>query len=188
MPTGAGTRRTLPKGPIDEPQAAACFRDGQRILICGFRVGRPPRLFIQDLAGGDPRPISPEGIWFASPSACISPDGLHIAAISDSGPVLVPVIGGEPQRIEGLRPGDEPVAWTQDGRSLFVVTSREGGAVRVVRFELASGRSVLWKELRLQDPAGATMTYQPLIARDGEVYFYSAARTLGNLFLVEGLR
>ena len=59
--------------------------------------------------------------------------------------------------------------------------------MRVERFELDSGRSVLWKVLRLPDRTGAAMTYQPLIARDGEVYFYSAARTLGNLYLMEGL-
>ena len=62
------------------------------------------------------------------------------------------------------------------------------GGLHVVRFELATGRSVPWKVLRPQDTSGARVTYQPLIVRDGEVYFYSVYRGLNNLFLVEGLR
>jgi hypothetical protein len=80
------------------------------------------------------------------------------------------------------------VAWTRDGGSLFVVEGRGATFVRVVRFVLATRERTLWKEIRLRDPAGGTITYQPLIARDGEVYFYTAARVLNDLFLVEGLR
>jgi hypothetical protein len=187
IPTGAGKKRTLPRGPIDQAQVGAFFPDGQRILISGSCAGRPPMIFVQDLAGGPPRPLTREGVSLGGGPRCISPDGTRIAAMSATGPVIVPADGGEPRFIEGLQPGQVPVAWTQDGKSLFVVVSSSGG-VHVVRFELATGRSVPWKVLRPQDPAGARVTYQPLIERDGEVYFYSVYRGLNNLFLVEGLR
>jgi len=188
IPTGVGERRTLPRGPMDRPQSAGFFHDGKRILLGGSVADRPPRLYVQDLAGGPPRPISPEGIWFEGSGQCISPDDTRVVARSNGGPVIIPVAGGEPQPIHGLLPGQMPVAWTRDGKSLFVVVSRVGSVMRVMRFELATGKSVLWKEIRLSDPTGAHFTYGPLIVRDGEVYFYSVYRGLNNLFLVEGLR
>jgi Tol biopolymer transport system component len=187
VPTGSGDKRILPGASIDQPQVGAFFPDGQRILFSGSYANGPPMIFVQDVAGGPPRRLTSEGVWLGGGPRCISPEGTRIAAISEAGPVIVPADGGEPQPIDGLLPGQVPVAWTQDGKSLFVVTSRSGG-VHVVRFELATGRSVPWKVLRPRDLSGAAVTYQPLIERDGEVYFYSVYRGLNNLFLVEGLR
>ena len=36
------------------------FPDGKRIAFTGNEEGKGPRLFVQDLAGGDPKPVSPE--------------------------------------------------------------------------------------------------------------------------------
>lgn len=188
IPTGAGATRRLPGGSVVLRQAAAFFPDGAKILISGNEAGRPQRLFVQSLSGGAPQPISPEGCRLPIPSDCISPNGLWVAAIYESRPVLISATGGDPQLIEGLFAGEEPVAWSRDGKALFVVESRRGPALRVVRFELASRKRILWRELRLRDPAGAYITYQPAIARDGAVYFYTAYRSLSNLFLVEGLK
>lgn len=187
VPTGAGESRALSAGSIAAVQGAGIFPDGKRLLITGNEADRPLRLFVQDLAGGPARPVSPEGVLVRS-YYTISPDGTQIAVIADGAPALVPVAGGEPRRIEGLIPGDTPIAWTRDGSALFVVESRSDTMVRIILFDVASRERRLWRELRLNDPAGAQFIYQPVIARDGDVYFYSLNRLLNNLFLVEGLR
>jgi serine/threonine protein kinase len=186
IPTGVGEPRTLPSGSLENVWGGF-FPDGKRILITGNEPGRPQRLFVQDIDGGLPRPISPEGVLTMSRYS-VSPDGTQVAAIADGVPVLVPTDGGEPRRIEGLNAGEAVIAWTRDGRSLFVVETRSATAVRVVLFELASRTRKLWRELTLNDPTGAMIIGQPKIAQDGDVYFYSVNRTLNNLYLVDGLR
>ena len=60
--------------------------------------------------------------------------------------------------------------------------------MRVDLFDIETRTRMPWREFQAFDPSGASIIYQPVIARDGEVYFYSLIRRLENLFLVEGLR
>jgi Tol biopolymer transport system component len=191
IPTGAGETRRLPRGSLAGYHWASFFPDGRRILIVGHEAGRPMRLFVQDVASGGPRPLSAEGFRVPEPSACVSPDGKWIVATPEGGtaaPVLLPVDGGEPRPVEGLGATDIPIAFSQDGRSLFVRESAPIRLARVVRFDLGTRTRTLWKELRPRDPSGAWFVYQPVLARDGEVYFYTLIRELDNLYLVDGLR
>jgi hypothetical protein len=97
--------------------------------------------------------------------------------------------GGEPRPIEGLLPGEEPLAWTRDGRSLFVAESAPGWhLLRIVRFDLTSRKRTPWRELRPADLSGAYVASLPVIALDGDAYFYTVLRVLTNLYLVDGLR
>lgn len=190
IPTGAGETRTLPPGSIARYHWASFFPEGKRILIVGNEEGRPQRLFVQDIAGGPPKPIAAEGVRVPEPSSCVSPDGTEIAAFATDGcPVLVFVSDGKLRPIEGLLPGEQPIAWTQDGKSLFVAEYAPGPVgLRIIRFDLASRKRAFWKELKPADPAGARIPYMPVIARDGDVYFYTVLRALNNLYLVDGLR
>ena len=36
--------------------------DGKRLLVAGFEEGKGQRVYVQDLAGGVPRPVTPEGV------------------------------------------------------------------------------------------------------------------------------
>jgi len=72
------------------------FPDGKRIAFTGNEEGEGPRLFVQDLAGGDPKPVSPEGVA-AFAGNKVSPDGAFLAAASDAGLALYPTAGGEPR-------------------------------------------------------------------------------------------
>jgi hypothetical protein len=191
VPTGPGEGKTLPRGTIDTYHGASFFPDGRRVLIAASEAGRPQRLLSQDREGALPRVISPEGFSVPLPSDTVSPDGARIAAFSvaaGEGPVFVSVEDGTVRSIDGLGPGDVPLAWTRDGKSLFVREPPTGSAWRVVRFDLESRKRTLWKELRPAEPSGTRVVYNPVIARDGEVYLYTVFRQLTNLFLVEGLR
>jgi len=190
IPTGAGETRVLPLGAIARYHWASFFPDGRRILLDANEAGRPRRLFTQDLAGGDPRPLSEEGVEVPKPHAAISPDGTRIAAVRDGRPVLVSVEDGKARPIEGLGPGETPLAWTRDGRTLFVGESPVSGASQrtFFRFTLATRTRTPWKSIEMAEPAGARLVYFPVIAMDGDVYFYTVIRALTNLYSVEGLR
>ncbi len=191
VPTGPGEARTLVRGSIDTYHWAAFFPDGRRILLVANEAGRPMRLFVQDVAGGPPRPLSPEGIRVAEPSAAVSPDGTRVAAVQvtmGAGPVLVRVADGTTEPIEGLEAGDVPLSWTADGKALFVRVPSPARLARIVRYDLSSRRKHPWRELQPPDPAGALLLYQPVISSDGATWFYTVTRALSNLYLVEGLR
>ena len=62
LPTGAGTIRKIDPGGIQQYRHVLHWMpDGKHILFSGNQPGRPARCFIQDIDGGKPRPITPEG-------------------------------------------------------------------------------------------------------------------------------
>jgi Tol biopolymer transport system component len=197
IPSGAGSEpRPLPTHGIATHRGALWFPDGQRILFNGAPPGGRARSYIQDLDGGAPRAVTPENIWTTS----ISPDGQWLATIQDESearrssgararpPIdLWPVAGGEPRPVLSSHPGDRPVAWTADGRSLWVFRRGEVPA-EVSRLEIDTGRRHVWRRLTPPDPAGVYSINDFRVTRGGEAYFYSYKRVLSHLYAVEGLK
>ena len=185
VPTGAGEPKLLPKTNLNV-QVAIWFPDGRRILISGNEPGRGPRLFVQDVAGGKPRAISPELVTFRFHA--ISPDGKSIVATgADRRIAIYPVEPGEPRAVPGLEPNDIPLRWTPDGGAIFVFRPSPP-PLRVEKVDVKTGRRVLWKELRPPDPSGVEQVGPIEIAPDEASYVYSYRRTLDELYLAKRMR
>lgn len=185
LPAGAGEPRALAPGPLQGFHWAGFFPDGNRILITGYEAGKGRRLYVQDLAGGAPRAIAPEGVGTGSNT--ISPDGTTVAAFSGRTAALYPVGGGEPRPIAGLQPNDLPLRWDASGRVLYVRAAGPGAA-RVFRLDVVSGRREPWKELAPADLAGVGNIVYVRLTADGSSYAYTYPRNLSNLYLVRGLK
>ena len=105
-----------------------------------------------------------------------------------SGPVsLWPVAGGRPRVLPGSEPGDRPVSWTADGRSLWILRRGEVPA-HVFTSDVETGRRTLWKTLVPLDAAGVDSVNELKVTPSGSAYFYSYRRTLSELYEVRGLR
>jgi serine/threonine protein kinase/Tol biopolymer transport system component len=188
LPTGTGEHRELATSGIGPEQASAWFPDSRRFLFAGSEAGHGLRLFVQDLDGGKPRPIGPEGVTAALPGFAISPDGKRVAAVGhDHKGILVPVDGGAVQPLPGLVEGEFPLRFSPDGRFVYV-WKRGDMPARVTRVEVESGRRELWKDLLPADPAGVERISNVLVTPDGKGYAYCYARLLSDLFVVEGLK
>jgi Tol biopolymer transport system component/predicted Ser/Thr protein kinase len=186
LPTGAGGPRSLTHDEINH-QRAVFFPDGKRILFAGNEPGRGTRLYVQDLAGGKPQAITPEGIRLAR-SKPVSPDGKSVIARGPEGKVyLYPVSPGEPRPVLGLEPGDLPIQWSPDGKFLYVYRRGDVPA-RVSRVETATGKRELWKELQPGDTTGLEEVANIWLTPDGRSYVYNHIRTLCDLYLAEGLK
>jgi len=184
-PTGTGEPRPLERQGINY-QFASFFPGGNRILIAGNEPGHAMRLYVQDLAGGKARPVTPEGV--SDLRIPVSPDGHWAACRNPEGKlVLYPVEGGEPREISGLDPDDAPTQWGSDSRSLYVYKRAELPA-KVYRLDLATGRKEFWKEFMPSDPAGVNNLAPILRTPDGKSYVYSYRRELSELYLVDGLK
>ena len=94
-------------------------------------------------------PISSEGFSIKGFGNSISPDGRFVAAIdSDKRAWILPTDGGEGKPIDGMEPGEVPLQFSSDGRSLCLV---RGGEVpgKIWRLDLATGKRDFVLELTL---------------------------------------
>lgn len=192
LPTGAGESKRVLRGILDTAAACSWFPDGRRIL-CADRGSkdRPGRLYTQDLAGGEPQPVTPAGFGLSGPYAAhpLSPDGRQTVAMDPEGRLWIyPLSGGTPRIAAGFKPGDDFLRWSGDGRSLFVWRRDSLSAARVFRLDLATGRREPWIEIRPPDPAGVCVFASLVLTPDGKSYAYTYGRLLTDLYLAEGLR
>jgi serine/threonine protein kinase/Tol biopolymer transport system component len=186
LPTGAGEPKTFPKDEIEHVSGpfGTFLPDGKRILFAGHEPGRPSRVFVQDLAGGAAKPVTPEGVV----GRLLSPDGTSLVTETPEGLALTPWEGGPSHPIPGVKPGDRPLRFTADGRSLFLRPDAREFPARVFRLDVATGRREVWKELMPGDPAGITLLSPAAISEDGKTVLFIYARSLADLYLAEGLK
>ncbi|MFN2579308.1 MAG: protein kinase [Pyrinomonadaceae bacterium] len=185
LPTGAGEAKPMTSGVV--PQAAARWLPGgQRFLFAGSEPGHGVRFYVQDLAGGAPRAITPDGV--STFGVTTSPDGKFFTTMAPDKRIWIyPVDRGEPRQVLGLSAGDEPLGWAADGHSLYVYRRGELPA-RIYRLDLSTERKELWREVMPSDPAGIEFLTAPKITPDGKSYAYSYYRNLSDLYLIEGLK
>jgi hypothetical protein len=144
------------------------------------------RLYVYELASGKSQAVTPEGV--DGNAFFVSPDSQWIAGIGpDRKGYLYPVGGGEPRVIPGLNPGEQPITWSSDGRSLYIYQPGELPA-SVNRLDIQSGRRTLWKQLLPSDPAGVETIGPVLMTPDAQTCIFGYHRMLADLYLVEGLK
>ena len=186
MPTGVGEHQRLPRHGITQYGGARWFPDGRRILFTGGPPDRPLRSYVQEASGdAPPRPLTPEGIR----GLAISADGTQIAAIGGkpSGISIWSDTGVHQQHVPGSSSDDRPVAFSADGKSLWLFRRGEVPA-HIDRLDIASGERRPWKELIPPEIAGVYSIIELTITPDGQSYFYSYTRLLSQLYLVRGLK
>jgi Tol biopolymer transport system component/predicted Ser/Thr protein kinase len=189
LPTGAGQARPLRSGEVAFQSAGAFFPDGQSVLLLGTEKGRRVRLYVQDIAGGGPRPVTPEGTRFGGACNPISPDGKLVVALNaDQTNFLFSVEGGAavpPRPIPSAVRGDV-LQWSPDGRSVFLLEGHLPASV--YRLDPWSGGKELWKKFMPTEPIGSGAVSVVVMSPDGKSYAYTYQRYFSDLFLVEGLK
>jgi hypothetical protein len=190
LPTRAGEVRRLPRGPIAEYLDWAVFSpDGRRIYFAARDSSDVRRTYVQDVDGGEPRPVTRDGFV----GLLLSPDGRTLATTDRYGEYyLYPLDGTNvPRPIPGYVDGDVPLQWSADGRSLFI---REAGnlVLRIHRLDVATGDRRFWKELVPPDPTVlidiGSDPGQVRMTADGKSYAYTYWTFEGELYLAQGLK
>jgi eukaryotic-like serine/threonine-protein kinase len=185
LTTGAGEARDLTKDNVNHTWAR-WFPDGKRILFSGNEPGQGVRLYVYDVASNKGQPITPEGV--DGNAFVVSPDSQWIAGIGpDRKGYLYPVGGGEPRVIPGLNPGEQPITYSSDGRSLYIYQPGELPA-SVNRLDIDTGKRTLWRQLLPSDPAGVETIGPILMTPDAQTCIFGYHRMLADLYLVEGLK
>jgi Tol biopolymer transport system component len=185
--TGAGGLRELPSGGLTDFYWARWFPDGRRLLVVGAGADGVPGSYIQDTETGRLEPIAEKGLL----AALVSPDGRRVL-VNDplEGYLVWPLDGGQAVALTTLDPRSRPIQWSADGQFLYVKGPEES-VVRMHRFNIATGKSDLLKELAPQDPSGvvgvADGRGELAVTPDGKTYVFTYWSFLRDLFLVERL-
>jgi len=190
LPVGPGEARRISPANLSPRVAARFFSDGKRIVYVAQDGARPLRTWLQDLSGGDPRPITEEGIT----GVMISPDekwllagtGFIFPRVVD--PVLVPIAGGPAVKVAGIKPDDNVIGWSSDGAlyvTLFTHVSR--GVLPVEKLNPHTGARTAWRDLA-QPIVSGVRADRPILTYDGANYIYGYSLSLYDLYTVSGVR
>jgi len=185
LPTGAGTARRVEQGGIEQyAHSIHWLPSGKQLLFSGNLTGHAIQCFVQDIDGGKPRAVTPEG----TRNCQVSADGKLIAAagLGMSEPQLYSVDGGAPRPIPGLQSG-EWVQWTSDPNFLFVF-QRTSMSIKVFRLNIVSGQRKFFKEIEVPTGPGVCDMSHVLLNADGSAYVYGYVRLLSDLYVVSGLK
>jgi serine/threonine protein kinase len=185
LPTGPGEAKPLTHDSINHSRAR-WLPDGRRFIFSGKEPGHAARIYLQNSSEEKPVPISPEGI---DPLVLVlSPDGQQVVGVGpDEKAYFYPVAGGEPKAVPGIEVGEQPIQWSDDGKSIYLYKPGDLPA-KVYRLDLSTGHKTLWKDLIPSDSAGVSRIGPILITPDGKSCLYGYHRILSDLYLVEGLK
>ncbi|MGA9750678.1 MAG: protein kinase [Acidobacteriota bacterium] len=186
-PTGPGERRTLDVGPLAAIQLALWLPDGKHILVTGNEAGHAARIYQVSLAGGPPRPVTPEGVVTDSLGSArvVAPDGRAFVAQGPEGRfALYPADGSAPRPLPGIRKGENVIQWTPDGATLFIGDFTRVPA-RVEKMDVKTGARTPFMTLAPSDAAGAVNITGLSFSADGRSWTYDLRRRRSVLYTAE---
>ncbi len=190
LPVGPGEpRRINPPNLIPANILPLFLSDGRHIVYSANEAGHPPRIWFQDLNGGAPKPISPEGMVNRE----ISRDGKWVlvgvrdAATGKISTAVLSIDDGKTVEIKGIKPQEGALGWTTDGQ-LYVASADPGGAgVKVEKLNPHTGTRTPWRVLATA-PIGGVIPDAPIITPDGNTYGFDYRVRLSDLYTVTGVR
>jgi eukaryotic-like serine/threonine-protein kinase len=184
VPVGVGEPRTI-ECDLVELSAWQFHPDMKRLIVLGNHAGESKQLFEVAIdTSSKARPIT-SGLALGG-SFALSHDGNTIAAGMHERIVLIPLDGGEPQPLPGTVPGDVPLEWSTDDKSIFI-SERGQATLKVYRLDVQSGERHEWLPIHPDDPAGILDIMPVQVTPDGMTYAYGYRRLLSDLYIVTGL-
>ena len=183
VPTGVGEPRQI--GDNTPHYFSDWLPDGKSVIFTAAEPGHGRRVYLQNIdLGSAPRPITPENIF----GSLVSPDGKWVLASDEHHQRwLVPIAGGEPQKLNFDVPASEIImGFFDNGKSLLLRT--RALPLKVTRVDMATGKRDPFREIVPADPAGAQSIPYIKFSADGKSYAYSLGRQLSDLYVVDGLK
>lgn len=184
VPTGAGGGRQLTHDSVQYGHVI-WMPDGKNLLALGIEPGHGGRTYQIDLANGNSKPITPEGVS----GTLLSPDGQSVIVQNTDGKLAVwPLDGSGIRPIPGLDSTYYARRWTPDGKSIYVSSSKLAEKIaKVYLVNVSTGKMEFWKSFG-ENVAGMESAGAPLFSKDGSAYAYVYSSVLSEAYVVTGLK
>ncbi len=180
-PIGSGQPRQITHDAIAHT-AAAWMPDGKRVVFIGYEPNHGSRVYVQDLNGGAPQPVTPEGVRLP---LLICPDGTKVSVRAGDGTVTIfPLSGGAGIVLPEIDRGEVPFLWTEDGNALLFFR-RVGAPAPVFRIDIRTHKIDRVKEIPVPSTPHGIWTLR--FSLDGRTYD-SCFTDTGDLYLIDGIR
>jgi Tol biopolymer transport system component len=189
VPIGPGEPRALRWIPTFRPdfrppnERLRWWPDSKALAVAGQMEGRAPRTYLIDVATGEYRPVTPEGIA----GTLVSPDAKSLVVNAQGALRLFRMHDASTAAIKGLAPDDQIVGWSADSGALFVTRALSPRQRELARLELATARRAVIATFGPTDAAGVRFVAVPAVSADGQVFAYRYDQILSDLFIATGL-
>ena len=172
-----GTSKKIPGGGF-EYQWAKFLPDGNTLLVGGAYPLEPLAICKQSLMGGTPVAIADAPYM---DSVEVSAGGFRLAGVTAGQLQILDLQTGKTQPVPvPFSERAAPVAWGADGETLYIATLG-GKPDRILRLNLRSGRSELWKTID-----GSGRLAGVVAAPDADAFAYSSEVNFSRLYMVSG--
>ena len=184
LPIGPGQSRAISVTGLEHVQNgfARFLPDGHSFAINGNGAGQATRCYLVDVATGNAKAASPEGIT----CGVFSPDGQFMTGTTNGTTKIYSLRDGTSHPIPNLHPDFTPIEWSNNSSILYGYHFGEFPS-KVYKVEITTGKETLVKELKPGVPAGVVSIAPIIASRDGKRFAYSYNQTLSLLYLISGL-
>jgi WD40 repeat protein len=185
LPTGIGETKTI-TAPNFHYRGATWASDGRTLVVRASESDHPLRFWVQDIGGGSPRAVTPEGI-----------DGLfvsvnhsdYVSARDMTGTIrLYPIDGGEPKTVIGISDTDRVIGGSSSADILYLTPATSAVPLQILKLNIATGLRQRFVNVLPTDPTGVMVLYAPIFTADEKRYVYTQGRALSVLYVSEGLK
>ena len=184
VPTGAGEARQLTHDNVTYV-SARYLPDGKHLVAAGVEAGHGYRDYLIDVATGDSKAITPEGIS----GTLVSPDGREVAVRAHGDFGIWSLETNSMRKVPGLDAKARFRGWSADGKSIYVALPGplDETTVEISKVEVETGKVTPWKTFG-NGVVSATSVGAPEVVADGNAYAYVYEQTLSETYVVKGLR
>lgn len=184
LPTGVGEMKVV-TAPSFHYRSANWTHDGARLVVRGSEQNRPLRVWVQDVAAGLPRPITPEAV---DGHFVILGSNDYVAARDSNGTLQLYGIDGQaPQKVVGASEADQVIGASSTGNFLYVSADLYAVPLNVEKLDVRTGTRQKFVSIEPVDPSGISLLFPPSFSGDEKSYIYTQMRDFSTLYLAKGI-
>ncbi len=185
LPTGVGETRTISAQGFHY-RSARWTNDGQSLVVRANQSSRAIRVWVQDVAGGVPRAITPEAV-----------DGLpvnvnhsdYVSTHDQNGTIrLYSVQGGEQKTVSGIHETDQVIGGARESDFLYVTPDFSAIPLEVLKVNIRTGARQPFISISPKDPSGIVFLETPIFASDEKQLLWGQLRASSILYIADGLK
>lgn len=182
VPVGPGQVKVIDGHGISY-QAVRYLPDGQSIVFVGREQDEPPRIYVQNLNGSEPKrlPVDVQPYWLV-----VSPDGKSIASRTTDGRLVIQALAGGQPRVVQTAGLVIPIRWTTEPNEMYVFCVDSGVMNEISKVNLTTGECTPFHQIVPAEGDPSTKVSHVIMAADGKSVVYSYHRVFSELYVVNG--